>query len=99
MAPTTLLPTIALLGAFALAGGAYAVLYAAGRHQQRATYLRAGYAAFLLQAATAAATVVATPLDAGWKAAIVLSCGAYALIPPLVLRSLEHLHHDDAGAA
>ena len=92
MSGPEMLRAAALLGAFVLLAGCYGLGYGLGRLRGRRQWTLAGYAAYALQCAVTAAVLAFTPLLAGWKAFIVLSCLAYLAIPPLAWRGLAALH-------
>ncbi len=92
MSAPDVLRTAALLGLFVLLAGCYGVGYGVGRLRRRREWLLAGFAAYGLQCVVTAGVLAFTPLLAGWKAFIVLSCAAYLAIPPLVWRWLSALH-------
>ncbi len=87
-----MLSTAALLGAFVLLAFCYGLLYGIGRLRSRRDLLLGGFAAYGLQCIAVAAVVLFTPLLGWWKAFVVLSCAAYAVIPPLTWRYLASLH-------
>lgn len=94
MTPAQFLFSSLMLGLFVVLAGAYAVLYAVARLRHRHEgYVRASYAAYALQCGVATVTVLATPLDPGWKALVVASCLVYWWIPPKTFDYLESLHH------
>lgn len=92
MTPAALIYTAVLLGFFVLAGGGYGGLYSAGRLRASRGLIRAGLACYLVAALLAVAICLLTPLAPMWKAFILLSGFAYAVIPPVTWRYLDKLH-------
>lgn len=92
MTPGALIETAVLLGLFVLAGGGYGGLYSIGRLRSRVGLVRAGGVCWAIAFAIALVIALATPLDVGWKALILVSAVVYAIIPPLTWRYLERLH-------
>lgn len=92
MTPESLLATAAMLGLFALAGGAYGGLYSIGRLAARPALVLAGCACWVAAFALALAIALATPLDFGWKLLILASAIIYAAIPPMTWRYLARTH-------
>jgi len=92
MTPQALLLSVALLGAFIVCGGGYGLCYALARLWDRRGLQGLAYGCYALQCLITLATVAFTPLTGFWKAFVVLSCVAYALIPPVTWRALRLLH-------
>jgi hypothetical protein len=92
MSAGQMLETSVLLGVFVLLAGGYGLLYGLGRLRHRRELVLAGFVTFGLQCATVLAVVMFTPLLAGWKAFIALSCLVYLFIPPVTWRYLTMLH-------
>lgn len=92
ISPQALLITSSLLGAYVFLGGAFGTLYALGRIQSRRAYSRLAIACYVLQLVVMGAVVTATPLAPNWKALLVVSTCAYAIIPSITLRYLMRLH-------
>jgi hypothetical protein len=95
MTPDALIISAIMLGLFVLAGGSYGALYGAGRIWRRPQLIKTGFACYGLQVLVTLAIVGITPLSIMWKVFILLSCLAYALIPPATWRYLERLHHTE----
>lgn len=95
MTPVALVATAVLLGLFALAGGSYGGLYGAGQIWRRPRLVKAGFACYGIQVALSIVIIATTPLALGWKVFILLSCLAYALIPPITWRYLERMHRSE----
>ncbi|MBS0569832.1 MAG: hypothetical protein JSS28_04450 [Proteobacteria bacterium] len=94
MTASALIETAALLGLFVLAGGGYGSLYSVGRLWARPALIRAGSVCWIAAFALALTIALRTPLDIGWKLLILASALVYAVIPPLIWRYLERLHHE-----
>lgn len=94
MSAGTFLATSLLLGAFVLCAGVYGLLYGAARLRQSVGLLRAAGLACGVLCLIAAAIVVATPLEADWKALIAASTLVYCAIPPVTWRYLQRTHRD-----
>jgi uncharacterized membrane protein HdeD (DUF308 family) len=94
MSAGAFLATSLLLGAFVLCAGIYGLLYGAARLRQSVGLLRAAVLACGVLCLIAAAVVVATPLEAAWKALIVASALVYCAIPPVTWRYLQRTHRD-----
>ena len=92
MTPEDFLLSAALLGAFVLLAGAYALLYCVGRLSGRRELTWASHACYGLQLAAALTVLAATPLDWWWKALVLASAIVYQRIPPVVWRYLHTLH-------
>ncbi len=92
MTGAQMLVTSGLLGAFVLLAFCYGLLYGLGRLRSRRDLLAGGFAAYGLQCIAVAGVLLFTPLLGWWKAFIVLSCAAYAVIPPVTWRYLASLH-------
>jgi hypothetical protein len=94
MSAGAFLATSLLLGAFVLCAGVYGLLYGAARLKQSVGLLRAAFLACGVLCLIAAAVVVASPLEAAWKALIAASTLVYCFIPPVTWRYLERTHRD-----
>lgn len=99
MTPGALIETAVLLGLFVLAGGGYGGLYSIGRLSARPLLVRLGLACWSLAFALAVVIALATPLDPGWKALILGSAIAYAVIPPVTWHYLERTHVDTGAGS
>ena len=95
MTPSAMLATSLLLGGFVTAAGAYALLYCAARMSDHKMLRAGGYASYAALCLIAFALVAFTPLHAGWKALIAMSCVAYLMIPPMTWRYLARLHREE----
>jgi len=101
MSGTELATTALMLGGFALAGGAYGLLFAVSKlkqgHTRRRLFLRGSWVCYALQLASVAAICTLTPLALSWKLFVVASGLAYGALPPLAWQLMERLHRDEVS--
>jgi len=90
--PGLFVATSAILAAFALAGGVYALLFTYGTYSRRRSLVIVGWWAYGAQVFATICALFGTPLSPGWKTFLALSCVAYCFIPPATLRLLVRLH-------
>ncbi len=81
-----------LLGVFVLCAGGYGVLYTLAQLQNAASWLYGARTFYGLQWLTTAAIVATTPLAAGWKLLIVVSCLVTLRVPQVIWKYLELIH-------
>lgn len=92
MSAEQLLSTSLLLGAFVLFAGCYGLFYCLGKFRTQRSFARAATLSYVLQGVIAALLALG-PLELKWKALVLVSFIAYAVVPPLTWRFLERLHH------
>ncbi|HUO06482.1 MAG TPA: hypothetical protein VMU16_14885 [Candidatus Binataceae bacterium] len=92
MTPHAMVATALLLGAFVAAAGAYGLLYCLSRLWDQPQLRIWSHLSYATLCAITATLVALTPLYFGWKILIVVSCGAYLLIPAVTWRYLTRLH-------
>lgn len=95
MTPVLLLVTAILMGLFVTAGGAWGMLYCLGKTRCSKRLLWFALLAYAIALALAVAIAIVTPLEAKWKALVLVSGVAYAFIPPITLRYLQALHSEE----
>ena len=95
MTPEALIRTALMMGLLVLAGGAWSLLYCLGKTRARPAWLHAARGCYAIALGLAIAIAVQSPLSPGWKLLILASALAYAGIPPMTLRYLQHTHEGE----
>jgi hypothetical protein len=97
--PDAMVGTALMLGAMVTAAGAYGLFYCAARLLRSTVFRVISLVCYVGLISLAIAITLISPLHFGWKALVIASAAAYAVIPPATWRYLTRLHEGEFDAA